>query len=271
MIKRLALAVVGVPLIFLVLFWLPDFVLPIAISILSMIAVHEVLWSTGFVKDARISALSIVLAGLVPFWVYIGEGMRSALAGIFIYFVLMFLVAIGSHYTVTMEKMGGSFFFAILIPYFLSSFIRLNAKPNGKFMILVPLLAAFLSDAFALFVGMAFGKHKLAPELSPKKTVEGAVGGIFGGIAGCCLYGVVITCFYQQSVSYPLLALYGLLGSLVSQLGDLSFSYIKRQYHIKDFGNVFPGHGGVLDRFDSVIFCAPLIEMLLEYLPAIGV
>lgn len=271
MFKRVMVAVVCIPLIFVILYLLPPICLPVAISILSMIALHEVLWSTGFVKNAKVSALSIVLSGLVPFWVYIGEGMHSALAGIFVYFVLMFVIAISSHYTVTLEKMGGSFFFAMLIPYFLSSFVRLHELELGEYLVLLPLVAAFASDAFALFAGMAFGKHKLAPELSPKKTVEGAVGGVAGAVVLCLLYGLILEKGFQVEVSYGLLLLYGLLGSLVSQLGDLSFSYIKRQYGLKDFGNIFPGHGGVLDRFDSVIFCAPLIEILVSYLPALGV
>ena len=84
------------------------------------------------------------------------------------------------------------------------------------------------------------------------------------------LYGSVLQFGFDLKVHYLLLALYGALGSVVSQLGDLSFSYIKREYGIKDFGNIFPGHGGVLDRFDSVIFCAPLVELLLHILPAVG-
>ena len=86
----------------------------------------------------------------------------------------------------------------------------------------------------------------------------------------CCLiYGAVLQFGFQLRVSYLAFAVYGALGSLVSQVGDLSFSYIKRQYGLKDFGNIFPGHGGVLDRFDSVIFCAPLIEILVHYLPTV--
>lgn len=269
--KRIMVAVVFIPVIFVVFYVLPPIFLPIMISALSMIALHEVLWSTGFVKNAYLSGLSIALAGVIPFWVYIGEGMKSALVATFLYFLLVFAVAISSHYTVTLEKMGGSFFFALLIPYFLSTFVRLNSMELGRYLILIPLVAAFTSDAFALFAGMAFGKHKLAPELSPKKTVEGAVGGLAGAIVCCLLYGVVMQRGFGLQVNYANFALYGLLGSMVSQLGDLSFSYIKRQYGLKDFGNIFPGHGGVLDRFDSVIFCAPLIEILIRWLPAIGV
>lgn len=268
--KRVMVAVVCIPMIFVIFYLLPPICLPIAISVLSMIALHEVLWSTGFVKNAKISALSIVLSGMVPFWVYIGQGMKSALVGIFVYFLLMFLIAISSHYTVTLEKMGGSFFFAMLIPYFLSTFVRLNALENGKYLILVPLIAAFGSDAFALFAGMAFGKRKLAPELSPKKTVEGAMGGFVGAVALCLVYAAVLQLGFDCQVNYLAFAVYGGLGSVVSQIGDLSFSYIKRQYGLKDFGNIFPGHGGVLDRFDSVIFCAPLVEILMLCLPAFG-
>lgn len=269
MFKRIMVAVIFVPLIFLVLFFSPPIVLPISISILSMIAVHEVLWSTGFVKNAKLSAYSIILAGLIPFWTYIGQGTLSALCVLFLYFTLVFIEAISSHYTVTLEKMGGAFFFATLIPYFMSSFIRLDEMGHGKFFILTPLVAAFLSDSFALFGGLLFGAHKLAPELSPKKTVEGSISGFLGATVSMVIYGLVMQFAFSLQVDYFRLALYGMLGSLVAQLGDLSFSYIKRQYKLKDFGNILPGHGGVLDRFDSVIFCAPLIEILWRLLPAL--
>lgn len=269
MLQRVLVAVIFVPLIFLVLFFLPPIAVPISISILSMLAVHEVLWSTGFVKNAKLSGYSIILSGLIPFWIYIGQGTVSALCALFVYFTLVFLEAIASRFTVTVEKMGGSFFFATLIPYFLSSFTRLDQMEGGKVIIITPLIAAFLSDTFALFAGMLFGKRKLAPQLSPKKTVEGALGGALGAMASMLVYGVLVRVCFQFSVNFPLLALYGLLGSVAAQLGDLSFSYIKRQYQLKDFGNILPGHGGILDRFDSVIFCAPLIEILWRLLPAI--
>ena len=272
--KRILVAVVFIPVIFLVLFGLaPQFpvVLPAAVAILSMVAVHEVLWSTGCLKDAARTWGSIVLAGLIPFWVYLGGDEAWAMTGLFVYVLLLFLRAIRSHKTITTEKMGGAFFFTVFIPFFLSSFVRIRGMEHWQVLILLPFLAAFLSDAFALFAGMLFGKHKLAPELSPKKTVEGAVGGFVGSILTLLLYGAVLQFGFQFQVSYPLLALYGAVGSAVSQIGDLSFSYIKREYGIKDYGKIFPGHGGVLDRFDSVIFCAPLMEALVRCLPAIRV
>ncbi|WP_295618385.1 phosphatidate cytidylyltransferase [uncultured Intestinimonas sp.] len=270
--KRILVAVVMIPVLLAVIFLLPDWVLAIGVTGLSMIAIHEVLWSTGFVKDPKISGLSIALAGLIPLWVFFtDQDPWLGLAGAFLYVTALFAVAMASNYTVTMEKMGGSFFLTALIPYFLSSFLRLRALPEWRAYILLPFVVAWLSDAFALFAGMAFGKHKLAPQLSPKKTVEGAVGGLAGAVVFTLLYGLIVGRVLGFSqVRYGVLAVYALLGALISQFGDLAFSYIKRQYHIKDYGNIFPGHGGVLDRFDSVIFCVPLIELLVGLCPVFG-
>lgn len=272
MAKRILVAVVCVPLLLFLIYGISPawpLSLTILVAALSALAVHEALWSTGFVKNARISGISIVLGALIPFWVHFNGNSSSALFGIYIYVVLLFAEAIRSRQSVTMEKMGGAFFLSIMIPFFLSSIVRIRQMELWPYLILLPFAAAFLSDAFALFAGMLFGKHKLAPVLSPKKTVEGAVGGFVGTIVGMVIYGLIVEFACGRTVSYTLMMLYGAFGSVVSQLGDLSFSYIKREYGIKDFGNIFPGHGGVLDRFDSVIFCAPLIELFLRCIPAI--
>ncbi|MEG1858289.1 MAG: phosphatidate cytidylyltransferase [Pseudoflavonifractor sp.] len=271
--KRIIVAVVLTPLLLFVLFqpWLP-ILLPIMIALLSMIAIYEAVWSTGFLKHPRICAYSMLLAGVIPFWVYYDGRPLPALCGLFLYVVLLFSEAISSHKQVTLEKMGGAFFLSVMIPFFLSSFLRIRLMGQlWSYLIILPFIAAFLSDACALFAGMALGKHKLAPELSPKKTVEGAIGGLVGATLSMLLYGAVMQFGFHLQVNYIALTLYGVLGSAVSQLGDLSFSYVKREYGVKDFGNLFPGHGGVLDRFDSVIFCAPLMELLIRCLPALGV
>ena len=273
MVKRVMVAVIFIPLLLLAIYWVSPMypmILPVIISGLSMIAVHVALWSTSFLKHPRISGYSIIMAGLLPFWVYYSGASLPILCGLFVYVVLLFCEAIASHKRIGLEKMGGAFFLTVVIPFFLSSFLRIRLMDQWRALVVLPLVIAFVSDAFALFAGMAFGKHKLAPELSPKKTVEGAVGGFLGAVVCTVLYGAVLQFGFDLKVHYLLLALYGALGSVVSQLGDLSFSYIKREYGIKDFGNIFPGHGGVLDRFDSVIFCAPLVELLLHILPAVG-
>ena len=110
---------------------------------------------------------------------------------------------------------------------------------------------------------MLFGKHKLAPRVSPKKTVEGAIGGLVGGVLGTALMMAVGSYILRDAFwDFGLLAVFGLLGSVISQIGDLSFSVIKREYGVKDYGHLLPGHGGILDRFDSVTFVAPFVWLL---------
>ena len=123
-------------------------------------------------------------------------------------------------------------------------------------------LGAWICDTFAYFTGVLIGKHKLIPEISPKKTIEGSIGGIIFTIIGFIVYGLIMNSFFEAQLSYVYLAILGLALSVVSQVGDLIASAIKRQYSIKDFGNIFPGHGGVLDRFDSVMLSAPVLLMI---------
>ncbi len=132
---------------------------------------------------------------------------------------------------------------------------------------MVPFVLAFLPDSGAYFVGRFFGKHKLAPVISPNKTVEGMIGGVLAGIAGMVIFGLVMQFGFGFRVNYLYAVLYGAVGALGAVIGDLSFSAIKRQTGIKDYGNLIPGHGGVLDRFDSMTVVAPLTEALLLLLP----
>ena len=270
MVKRILVAVVFVPVIFGILYAAPPIAIPAALACLCALADYEALVATGFLRHRRIAVYSVVLSALIPFWVYFGSDARFVLPALFLYTLLLFCEAMASHKQVRLEQMGGAFFLTMFIPFFLSSLVRLRQMNHWEFLILLPFVVAFLSDVFALFAGMLFGKHKLAPQLSPKKTVEGAVGGLVGATVSAAVAGLVFQVFFHlEGVQYPALLVYGAVGSLVSQLGDLSFSYIKREFGIKDFGNILPGHGGVLDRFDSVIFCAPLVEVLLDFLPVV--
>lgn len=270
LLKRVIVAVVCVPILLAMVYVAPVWMLPAAVALLSAIAIFEALYSTGFLQHSRITAYSILLAGLIPFWVFYDSRSLPVLVGLFIYVVLIFCDAMASHKKVGLEKIGGAFFLSVFIPFFLSSFLRMRKLEDWSYYIILPFVIAFLSDACALFAGLAFGRHKLAPELSPKKTVEGAIGGVCGATAAAVLSGVLAgPLFGVEGCRLWVLAIYGVAGSILSQLGDLSFSYIKREYGLKDFGDLFPGHGGVLDRFDSVLFCAPFVEIMLYFLPVV--
>ena len=144
----------------------------------------------------------------------------------------------------------------------------------GIFYVVTALTTPWLADGGAYFGGTFLGKKKLCPKISPKKTVEGAVSGVIIGTGLTLLVGVIFEKFFFADscyVNYILLAVFGLLGSLVSIVGDLSFSLIKRSCGIKDYGSLIPGHGGMLDRFDSVIFTAPLLMIFNMILPIIQI
>ena len=197
------------------------------------------------------------------------ETAMPALASIFraSMIVLVFVCAVveyGGEHPLTFIDICTILVAGIAIPLALGALLQLRMQPYGGGLVLIPMVAAFCSDSAALFAGMAFGKHKLAPKVSPKKTVEGAVGGLIGGIVGMVVFRVIffICTLYPLHIGWC--ALLGLVGAVMGQLGDLSFSVIKRQQGIKDYGHLLPGHGGVLDRFDSVIFAAPVVWLIVS-------
>ena len=267
MLGRIMVALVGIPLLIVILFFSPVIVLTVAFSALCAIAAYELLGATQAVHNRRLVLYAAIFAALVPLWYYFGCRIVGAVGGVFVLMLLLFGEAIASRQTMQVEEMAMTVFAALVVPSMLSVFVLMADLEHARLYMFLPFVCAFTSDAFALFAGMRFGKHKLAPHLSPKKTIEGSVGGFLGAALCCVLYGLFISKVLGHAPVYWVLALYGLLGSLVSQLGDLSFSYIKRQYGIKDYGHLFREHGGVLDRFDSVTFCAPLTYLLLMIVP----
>jgi phosphatidate cytidylyltransferase len=174
---------------------------------------------------------------------------------------------LAAHTNLKFSTVCVAIFGGLVFPYLLSALVRLRVMENGQFYILVAFLLTMVPDSGAYFAGMAFGKHKLAPIISPKKTVEGAVGGVLATVAAMLLYCLVLQFAFKFKVNYVYAVLYGVLGAGGSILGDLTFSVIKRQTKIKDYGNLLPGHGGILDRFDSTVVVAPLTELLIVLLP----
>lgn len=155
----------------------------------------------------------------------------------------------------------------ILIGFLCIVLTRYATGLLGNYLYMLIFLGAWTTDSGAYFIGVLFGKHKLIPGVSPHKTVEGAIGGILGCIAGYSVYGAVLSLFFNVHVHWVALIFLAVIISVVDQLGDLIASYIKREQNIKDFGNIFPGHGGVLDRFDSIIAIAPSVYCITVILP----
>ena len=154
------------------------------------------------------------------------------------------------------------FFAIIFIAVSFASIIITRRSENGDILYLLIFIGAWTSDTFAYFTGRLLGRHKLAPVISPKKTIEGAVGGVIFCALAFVLYGFIISNIKDMQPDYILLGVTGLAISVISILGDLAMSAIKRYYGVKDYGAIFPGHGGVLDRFDSVMAAALLIMVL---------
>lgn len=264
---RVITAAVLIPVLLVVLLVCPNWVTAWALAVMLAIAAYEMLYRTGLVKHVRMVLYSALAAFSVPLLCHyqVAHGWMVLVALGFV--ALLFAEVMLAHTRVPYEKVTICAFSGLLLPYALSAIIRILDGQYGEYLILTPFVLAFIPDSGAYFAGRFFGKHKLAPVISPKKTVEGAVGGLLTGMLCMVIYMFILQVAFHFEINYLYALIYGLLGSLGAIFGDLCFSVIKRQTGIKDYGNLFPGHGGILDRFDSVMVVAPLTEILLELLP----
>lgn len=267
MASRILVAVVGIPLLLVILLLCPPICMALVVALLSAIGAYELTGATGALERRALVVPTCALALLTPFWFYLGCNIYAAMGGGLLFLLVVFSVAFASHETVTLGQIGTAVMAGAVIPGMFSAMLLLTEMAYYRIFVLLPFVSAFCSDGAALFVGMQFGKRKLAPVLSPHKTVEGSIGGVLGSVAACLAYGCLILFCSSLRPNLVVFAVYGLLGSAVSQFGDLAFSYIKREFGLKDYGHLFLAHGGVLDRFDSVIFCAPLTAVLAHVLP----
>ena len=269
MFQRVMVAVVGIPFLLVVLLLLPEWAPAILVTAMCAMGAHELLHAVG-VKNKALLWAGVLAAALVPVEIYVTAWTERtflpllALAFVFVLFGL----AIGNYGKPTAIPFGHltmTLFAGLVFPSMLGCLLRLRLVYElGPALVFVPLCISFGSDTFALFAGMLFGKHKLAPHVSPKKTVEGGIGGIVGGVFGMALMWAIIhwTIGYDLCTWWEAVIL-GVVGSVISQMGDLSFSVIKREFGVKDYGKLLPGHGGILDRFDSVTFVSPCVWLLL--------
>jgi len=276
MLVRILTACVGLPLLLVVVLVLPSVATAILFALACMIGAYEMLWRTGILKQKALVAVTALMAAAVVMWSWLrGSGTASEevlwasmLGGLFLFFTCLFCGLLAGNAKVQFSSVCVALFAGFVYPFLIGALVRLRTMNGGEYFILVAFLLSMVADSGAYFVGKALGKHKLAPVISPKKTVEGAIGGGVCNVLAMLLFTYLLkACFGFTEVNYLYAAVYGVLGAVVSIIGDLTLSVVKRQVGIKDYGNLFPGHGGILDRFDSTMMVAPLAELLLLVIP----
>lgn len=264
---RILVAAIGLPLLLVVVLVLPDWATAILVAAMCVVAAYELLMGAGFCKQVRILAYSGCMALFVCFWSWQAQDRVLGMWAVLLYFALLFGEMLAAHAKLNFQSVCVAAFAGLVIPWLLGALIRLRVMEHGKFFIITAFVLTMVPDSGAYFAGRAFGKHKLCPVISPHKTVEGAVGGVVSTVLFMVIYALVLQKAYDFKINYVYTVLYGILGAGASMMGDLTFSVIKRQAGIKDYGNLLPGHGGVLDRFDSTTVVAPLVEVLLLTIP----
>lgn len=262
--SRIIVAVVGVPILLYVVLWGHPLLLLFALALLAGVGGWELYHCVGGERDGFLTVAAVFIPCLTVGWVYACPQFVGA------WFILsalaVFTYAIFRGGAVRFYQIAAVLFGGIAIGYAFSSFLQILASGASRGYLLLPFILSFACDTFAYFAGLTFGKHKLAPKVSPKKTVEGSIGGLAGNLICGLLFAFVMNRWFGGTISYEPMALLSLFCGVVAQIGDLSFSLIKREFGIKDYGHLFLAHGGVLDRFDSVLFVAPVIEILFSFL-----
>lgn len=260
---RLIVAVEWIAICLVVLLLLPEWATGILETIACFFMAKELACNTGLIRNKFLCAVSIIQATLIPWMIYYEADIYTFIAMLFIFIFILFYTEMVSKKKSGTQGIFASVFAAYVFPLFISLLVPIIRLSNGRNLVLIPFISAWCADAGAYFVGSKFGKHKLAPTISPKKSVEGAFGGVAGGIIGMLIYGVILH-FCKTDVPWINFIILGIIGSVFGLLGDLFLSYIKRECKIKDFGKFLPGHGGVLDRFDSTLFVVPVCYFIFR-------
>lgn len=235
--------------------WILFFTL-LAVSLIGMRELYKVMK----VSDEHVTVLELVgYLGAVLYYIAMKADFGNyGTMAIIISMILILFVYVFGYPKYRAEQVMAVFFGMVYVAVMLSFIYLTRSLPDGKFLVWLIFLCSWGCDTCAYCVGMLIGKHKMAPVLSPKKSIEGAV----GGVAGAALLGVIYAAATQGKMAeYALICA---VGALISMVGDLAASAIKRNQNIKDYGKLIPGHGGILDRFDSVIITAPVIYYLAK-------
>ena len=265
---RIISAAVGLVLLVAVLYFFETPVLDVAVALLSVVAVHELIHASPLKEKKLFEGVCLLFAAAFS-TVYFNIFSSLTILAEFIFAGILLILMLFDHKSIKATEMTFAFFASTLVPHAFSMLLlfRQYEPPVSYFLVFLSLGVAWFNDTFAYFSGYFFGKHKLCPEISPKKTVEGAVGGVAGDMIACILLTWLFTSRTGLSVHWLSFLFFLPVGAVAGIFGDLCASIIKRQFKIKDYGNIMPGHGGVMDRFDSWLFVAPLLYIWNLYLP----
>jgi len=270
--NRVIVAAIYIPVMFIIMFFLPAYIFTALTAIICAVSAYELQRAIGARRNDRISIYTVFSAVLIPVGTYFDLTAPVFMGVLLLLISLVFaetIAAFGTKRAITFTQSLTAVFGGAIIPFLLSSLVGLKNMPEGRLFVLLPVISAFITDGGAYFIGVFFGKRKAFPNVSPNKTVEGCVGGLAIGVAGMLIYGVILAFATSHTIYFHALILYGIIGAVLTELGDLAFSLIKREFEIKDYGRLLPGHGGMLDRFDSMVFTAPAMLLLMTILPAI--
>lgn len=266
---RLISAVILAAVLLIVTF-APEWVFTLAACVVCFVVLRELM--VTFRQETK---LSVVIIDYIFAVMYMATGFFGTETGsraiymITILFVMTLLIfSVIDHKEVNFNDVCASLFLVIYSVVFFIHISFIRHMENGLALVFLAFIGAFLPDTSAYFAGNLFGKHKLIEAVSPNKTVEGAVGAVVGAVASFLIYGGILS-ILGYSVHFPRLIVLSLICGVVAQLGDLSASVMKRAYKAKDFGKLIPGHGGLLDRIDSLIFVAPVVYYYITYFPII--
>lgn len=262
--KRLSSAILGLPMVIIVLIFGNKYLIDIAMAIVAIISLQE--YFNAFSKYKPIKWIAYLLAGLISLVHFIPEEQIFTYIGLLIPFVIviLFIELIIKDLKISIIDIAISLFGILYVVLFTMFIPLLAGVENGKILIWYTIICAWGCDTFAYLVGKTFklGKHKFS-KISPKKSIEGCIAGLIGGVTLSLLYTLCIDKFAGFQILYVKVLIISVVLTILGQFGDFSASSIKRFAGIKDFSNLIPGHGGLLDRIDSLIFIAPFAYILL--------
>lgn len=267
--QRWLVGIVGVPALLAVLLACPVWATVLLAGLFSGIAAYELLHTAGkcvpmpaYVATVASAVLQVVLL----YWEHAEVSSAPSFADPFRYLlvVVLFFIAIrryGTDHAMPFSDVAVALLGGIVFPAMYSAIVFLRLR--GAVCVLAPFVIAFIGDSFSMYAGMLFGKAKLLPAVSPHKTWAGAIAGPVGAALGMLLLGFAGAKLWSYAPNYAALAAVGAVANAVGQIGDLSMSLVKREVGIKDYSHLFLSHGGMLDRFDSTLFIAPLVWLFV--------